>query len=95
MAKLEYTIPNDKVAQIADDWKYLIPNDERKLKDGINPEDVPENTHESDDTYYEDRWTDNAWVRESIKRWANSILRRSRRKQAQDNLSATADGEIT
>lgn len=94
MADLNYTIPDDKIEQIANDWIYLYPNTERKLKAGIDPTDVPEGTPISDNNFYEDRYTDNAWVREHVKRWANQQLKRSRRKQAQDSLNTSAEGEI-
>ena len=95
MTQLTYNIPNDKVAQIAEDWIYLYPNTEREVKDGVDPADIPEGTLQSDDTWYQDRWTDNQWVREHIKRWANQQLKRSRQKQARDAVGNQTEGEIT
>jgi len=87
MAQLTYTIANDKALQIVADWVYLYPNTEREVKDGVDPADIPEGTPISDDTWYQDKYTDAEWVREHILRWARAQVKRSRQKQARDALT--------
>ncbi len=95
MALVTYNIPDNRIDQIAVDWCYLYPNTERKVKDGVDPRTIPADADISDDKYYQDSWTDKQWFREHNKRRMNNDLKRSRQKQAQDDLTQVIEGEVT
>jgi hypothetical protein len=96
MVQLTYNIEDNKIAQIEADWIYTRPNAEREIKDGVNAEDIPNGTPVTDDTYYQNVYTDRQWIRESIRRLIVNQIKISRNKQANDLISIVdANNEVT
>ena len=94
-AQVNYTIPDNKINEFVADFIYIYPNTEREVKDGVDPQGIPEGTPISDDTWYQDKWTNKEWTQERIRRWAKDQVNRSRKKQGRDAVTIIdADSEI-
>lgn len=94
MAQIIYDIDNAVLPRVTDALLYLFPNNEREVKDGVDPVDIPDDTPMSDDTYYQDKYTDNQWLKEIYRREMIQDIKRSEQKQAQDAVAVPKDDTL-
>ena len=87
---LNYTIGDNDINEVTADYVYVHENNETKCDpEWVDPED-------GSDCPRIPRWTDKQWVKEHIRRWVTSQIKRSRQKQARDNANAigSTDGLV-
>lgn len=81
MATITFTIPNDKLPLIVNAMKGLYP--------------IPViNTGTEEEPVWENEFTDNAWAKESIRRWIKKQVARYNQKIAQEAIVYEEDNNL-
>jgi len=81
MTQITFTINNEKVLRITNAMKGLYP--------------IPTiNTGTEEEPVWENEFTDNAWVKESIRRWVKKQVARYEQKIAQDEIIYQEDDTL-
>lgn len=94
MVQIIYDIDSAVLPRVKDALLYIYPNIVREVKDGVDPVDIPDGTPMSDDTYYQDKYTDNQWLKEIYRRQMIRDVKRSEQQQAQDAIAVPADDTL-